>query len=399
MLSRFSALDGLLRHTQPLWQEQPFHHLRLPWWQTHPALCEALAALALPDLQALEQDEAARAALLWPLVPEASELAALCHLPRLPSTSPPPAPAHVPGRKWSQIWAFAQQLGLAAGCGPGHLLEWCAGKGHLGRLLARQGHSVVSLEWDAELCLAARQLSTGLPQQTVQQDVMAAEATGWLAGARQAVALHACGDLHRHLIRQGAAQQVASLSLAPCCYHKHAHEYYQPLSQAAQASGLPLNRRLLQLPLQETVTAGARVRRLRWQELSWRLTFDALQRDLRGENSYLPLPSFAKGLLAGELTAFIDWAAQTKGLILPAPLDLAPYQQQAEIRLAQVLRMELVLGLFRRPVELWLVLDYALYLEEQGYVVSLGEFCERPLTPRNLLLQAHRRADSEGGGR
>ncbi|MCD8547932.1 MAG: hypothetical protein LRY38_05765 [Aeromonadaceae bacterium] len=141
------------------------------------------------------------------------------------------------------------------------------------------------------------------------------------------------------------------------------------------------------------------MRRLRWQELSWRLTFDALQRDLRGENSYLPLPSFAKGLLAGELTAFIDWAAQTKGLILPAPLDLAPYQQQAEIRLAQVLRMELVLGLFRRPVELWLVLDYALYLEEQGYVVSLGEFCERPLTPRNLLLQAHRRADSEGGGR
>ena len=52
--------------------------------------------------------------------------------------------------------------------------------------------------------------------------------------------------------------------------------------------------------------------------------------------------------------------------------------------------LELVRGLFRRPLELWLVLDRALFLSERGYEVQLGEFCDSHLTPRNLLLLAQR---------
>jgi hypothetical protein len=50
----------------------------------------------------------------------------------------------------------------------------------------------------------------------------------------------------------------------------------------------------------------------------------------------------------------------------------------------------LVRGLFRRPLELWLVLDRALYLEENGYAVQVGEFCDSQLTPRNLMVLAQR---------
>jgi hypothetical protein len=46
--------------------------------------------------------------------------------------------------------------------------------------------------------------------------------------------------------------------------------------------------------------------------------------------------------------------------------------------------------LFRRPLELWLNLDRALFLAEQGYFVRLGTFCDTSLTPRNLLLLAER---------
>ncbi|MGO1269422.1 MAG: SAM-dependent methyltransferase, partial [Pseudomonas bubulae] len=59
-------------------------------------------------------------------------------------------------------------------------------------------------------------------------------------------------------------------------------------------------------------------------------------------------------------------------------------------RLAQVRNLELVRGLFRRPLELWLVLDRALYLEENGYAVQVGEFCDSQLTPRNLMVLAQR---------
>ena len=39
---------------------------------------------------------------------------------------------------------------------------------------------------------------------------------------------------------------------------------------------------------------------------------------------------------------------------------------------------------------MWLVLDRALFLQEHGYDVRMGVFCDYPLTPRNLLLLAER---------
>ena len=33
-----------------------------------------------------------------------------------------------------------------------------------------------------------------------------------------------------------------------------------------------------------------------------------------------------------------------------------------------------------------------MFLEEQGYDVRLGTFCERQLTPRNLLIDAEKRS-------
>ena len=59
-------------------------------------------------------------------------------------------------------------------------------------------------------------------------------------------------------------------------------------------------------------------------------------------------------------------------------------------RLAEVRNLELLRNLFRRPLELWLLLDRALYLQEQGYSVKLGTFCDYRLSPRNLLLLAER---------
>jgi len=78
-----------------------------------------------------------------------------------------------------------------------------------------------------------------------------------------------------------------------------------------------------------------------------------------------------KGLSTGEQ----DWPA----------LEAHGWQRLAEVR-----NLELVRGLFRRPLELWLVLDRALFMVEQGYNVEVGSFCEPSLTPRNLMVLAER---------
>ena len=53
-------------------------------------------------------------------------------------------------------------------------------------------------------------------------------------------------------------------------------------------------------------------------------------------------------------------------------------------------RLESVRLAFRRPLELWLVCDMAVYLEQHGCRVNLGSFCTPSITPRNLLLSARR---------
>jgi len=70
--------------------------------------------------------------------------------------------------------------------------------------------------------------------------------------------------------------------------------------------------------------------------------------------------------------------------------DWATLEAHGWRRLAEVRNLELLRGLFRRPLELWLVLDRALFLREQGYKVEVGSFCETTLTPRNLMVLAER---------
>lgn len=292
----------------------------------------------------------------------------------------------VPGRKWSQIHAFADSIGG----NPGAVLEWCAGKGHLGRLLASRGAvSVCSLEWQSQLCEqgARSAQAAGVAQHFRRADVMRLTPEVF-AGADTAVALHACGDLHRQLLTLWAQRPTPSLALAPCCYHLQADDRYTPLSQRGRSSALVLQRGDLSQALQETVTTGARGVRLRNRELHWRMAFDEVQRSLRQCDEYLPLPTIPKLLLSGSFVDFVQWALARKQLAFSCALDLPAFDAQGAERARRVRRMELVAKLFRRPLELWLVLDRACYLLEAGAQVSVTAFCHYGLTPRNLLIQA-----------
>lgn len=393
---RFARLTALLAESQPLWRPLPFQHRASPWGEASSALDAALLALSDGEAARL-QDAPFDASPLAEWLPVA-ELEALSALPELEGDDralPAAWAAHVGGRKWSQIEAFLPRVAAAP---DERLVEWCAGKGHLARALSRRGETeVTALEWQAALCQDGQRLADrqGAAVRMAEQDVLAPEAGRWLSSGTHVAALHACGDLHARLIELCAAQGSA-VTLAPCCYQRTAAAHYRPLSQhgreRAAALGLTLTREELAMAVQETVTAPRHVRRRREQAGAWRLGFDLLQRQVRGVDTYLPVPSLAYGRLPEDFAAFCRWAAEQKGLTLPAGgVDWAAFEAAGERRRAEVVRRELVRHLFRRPLEVWLVLDRALRLEEAGFAVELGTFCARALTPRNLLLRAARR--------
>jgi hypothetical protein len=121
-----------------------------------------------------------------------------------------------------------------------------------------------------------------------------------------------------------------------------------------------------------------------------RLAFDLLQRQVRGVDEYLPTPSLPSAWLEKPFADYCRDLAVLKELSTIGAPDWPALEAAGCQRLAEVRNLELLRGLFRRPLELWLNLDRALFLVEQGYVVRLGSFCETALTPRNLLLLAER---------
>ncbi|KAF2392244.1 hypothetical protein FX983_00194 [Pseudomonas frederiksbergensis] len=296
----------------------------------------------------------------------------------------------VPGRKWQQIEAFASRLQFAEA--PKHWLDWCSGKGHLGRRLLQTGQQLTCLEYDPTLVLSGQALSQRHQMHAlhVEQDVLAANTASLLNAEHTPVALHACGDLHVRLLQLASAVGCKQLAVAPCCYNRISLATYEALSSAGSRSDLQLSLEDLALPMSETVTAGARVRRQRDTSMARRLAFDLLQRQLRGIDEYLPTPSLPSTWLDKSFADYCHHLAAHKELSTIGPQDWPALEAAGWQRLAEVRNLELLRGLFRRPLELWLVLDRALFLSERGYTVRLGTFCETPLTPRNFLLLAER---------
>lgn len=393
LLARFAALDAFLIEHQALWKPRPFTHLQLPWEASYPELALWLRGRSLEDAENSHNQPG------WLDAPEpfvslaamSLELSAIGELPaRALEAAGHRLNVDVPGRKWQQIEAFAGCLQFARA--PTHWLDWCSGKGHLGRRLLQIGQQLTCLEYDPALVASGQALSQRHQMHAlhVEQDVLAPGAASLLNADHTPVALHACGDLHVRLIQLASAAGCKQLAIAPCCYNRISLNTYRPLSCAAERSDLQLSLDDLALPMSETVTAGARVRRQRDTSMARRLGFDLLQRQLRGIDEYLPTPSLPSAWLDKPFSDYCRDLAALKDLSTVGTPDWAALEAAGWKRLAEVRNLELLRGLFRRPLELWLVLDRALFLIEQGYVVRLGTFCESPLTPRNFLLLAER---------
>ncbi|OOE95805.1 methyltransferase [Salinivibrio sp. AR640] len=398
---QFNQLTNLLIQHQNLWRLMPMAHTQLPWQDDGP-LCQWLATLDNTQLAALNADPDAvikKLATWWPAL---NQLPALVSVPMAQHTDielDSRLNVGVPGRKWAQIQAYLGAMPQTdkTAC----YLEWCAGKGYLGRgVAAITGKPVESVEWQSELCEQGQTFADqkALPMQFYSLDAMSEAATVVIAGCEHGLALHACGDLHVKLLQKAVATGMRALTVSPCCYHLIRGDRYQPLSAQAQEAALTLSKADLKLAVQESVTGGQRVRRQREQEVTYRLGFDEWQRDYQQSEHYLPLPALKKSQLTQGFAAFCRWGAAQKGLTFPGDFDQTHYLARGEARFLVLEKINLIKSAFRRAMELWLVLDRVLYLQQHGYRVTLTQFCERELTPRNLLIHAERTHDDHVHG-
>lgn len=387
LAQRQRALDEALAAFRPLWHAQPFREIRPAWCARWPALTAELLALGDAEQRHLADDGEAAAHFVARHIGELAGLPELARVAACPSAAmPDPGPFwswEIPGRKQEQIVAFAAS---AARSGR-PVIDWCGGKGHLGRLLALHWQvAVTTLEIDRILCADGALLAhrSSALQHFVETDVTQTESPTLPTG-RHVVALHACGHLHRQLVEQAAACGTVALDLAPCCYYRGIGDDYRPLSGKLRT---PVAADDARLAVTEAVTAAPRRLRQRDREMAWKLGFDAWRRQVGGYHDYRSFKPVPAAWMRGRFADFMALMTQREGLALPAACLLGELEERGWQRQREVMRLSIVRNAFRRPLEVWLALDLAVRLENDGYAVTLGRFCERRLTPRNLLISA-----------
>ncbi|WP_298942318.1 methyltransferase [uncultured Psychromonas sp.] len=394
----FDKIDHYLTATKQYWHYNAFILNDYPSFSGNNALINFLHSIDDNKLLSYQQNPASLYPLLKQFIPELLNISdSLFDIKSNLLNNHIDAPfwlkKGIKGRKWVQVDQFSNYI---EGTLP--ILEWCAGKGHLGRLIHYKTKNEISaVEWNDELCNQGLQLAQ---QQSISQpffvsNVLLGEASQLLSKKQHVVALHACGDLHVHLINGVKKALTEKVTISPCCYHLTEHDNYQAVSsyalqQSQLLSSITLSKQDLKLAVAQQSTSGERQTQLNDQEVWWRLSFDCLQKELLQTEAYLTVPSFPKTLLSNNFRDFAEWVTAYKQLDIELPTDLSVYLAQGQVRFNRLRRSELVSQFFRRPLELWLIYDRALSLQEAGYQVKISRFCDANITPRNLLIQASR---------
>lgn len=386
---RREALDAWLANWAWLWRSQPFKESRPGWCERVPELAHALLQLDDGRLAHLAANADALTALLASHVPALRDLTEWVALPaattEIPLDCGPRLRMGIPGRKRAQIEALA----AAVNATDFPLLEWCGGKGHLGRLLAACWNTpTTTLERDAALCAQGTHLAAHgrVTQRFLLADALSGPALEAARG-HHVVALHACGELHRVLLRQAALLPIPALDIVPCCYHHLSATTYVSF---CTENKLTLSRDDLRLAVTDTATSGQRVIRRRDQDMAWKLGFNLLRTELSGAQDYQPILPVPPRWLEYGFENYCHRLAKREGVTLPARIDWTNIERAAWKRQAQVMRLSLVRHGFRRAVEMWLAIDMACHLAGHGFEVQISTFCDWRTTPRNILLSARR---------
>lgn len=392
---QLGELGGWLEAHRPLWSERPFIGLPLSWEADEPDMASSLRDLSNPVIEAYESRpwDLPHMPLAYRTLSQRSRAwATLPPLPAATTAAPGPRPRRVPERKWQQIEHFVQVTLHHRQAAVRRWLDWCGGKGHLGRSLASvSGLPMVCVERGAALCEdgQALALSAGVNARFVQADVLDADLDAELGPNVGVVALHACGRLHQELIEGVIATRAPLLALAPCCYHRFLSGEVEPMSAAGREAKLELEAKHLRLVGLNEVVATPRRQRLRRTEQAYRLGLDLLLRNLTGEDSYRPLGPAPRAWFDGPFESFCRSMAEREGLDLSGG-DLERAETEGWDRLSITRALGMVRGLFRGPIEAWLLLDRAQRLRELGWHVHLGTFCPPAVTPRNGMILAWR---------
>lgn len=271
------------------------------------------------------------------------------------------------------------------------------GIGHLAQSLANHYQlNTTSLDMDPVMQQTGRerQLDNRVEYIQVKVDVQNAKFKRILTKDSMTLGLHTCGPLANHQIIASCAGKIKGLISFGCCYEKLQHDpENQNISQAAKDLKQPITFNYFALTLATRAHRKMDVKNyeLKLKVKYFRYAIHILLHDEYGKKELISLGNSSPKLYDESFGSYV--IEQFRRINLPLrhnKEELDAYFAAPELQdlIWKMLVAGLIRNVFGRLMELYILLDRALYLEEHGYNVQLLEFFDEPISPRNLGIVA-----------
>lgn len=262
------------------------------------------------------------------------------------------------------------------------------------------GLKVTSLDMDPELQrtgLTRHEKNARNPENKVQYlnikvDSKELKFTELLKPNIATVGLHTCGPLAIDQVRATANARSNGIINFGCCYNRLSDDDQNLSSFAKSLTYAPvMNKFALTLAARAHRKMDEKDYHLKQRVKFYRYAIHILLHDLYGHKKLMTLGNSNPKLYDEKFSVYV--VEQFKRINLeskqtPEEIDSFFESQRIQVLVWNMITAGLIRNAFGRLLELYLQLDRALYLEEQGYKTSLFQFFDEEKSPRNLGIVA-----------
>lgn len=202
------------------------------------------------------------------------------------------------------------------------------------------------------------------------------------------VGLHSCGTLSVEVLRQAVEKKIAHVYNVGCCYH-HLGDRYN-LSKIAQNQGLQFSKEAFHLAAHSYHIMTESDWQQRLKVKGFRYALHLFLHD-RFDLSFTAVGNAKSADYEGAFSAYAKKYHTGQELYSVSEDELDQFYVNECVQ--NKIRIQIVADIIReqlgRLIEMYLVVDRAMYLEENGYQVEFIENFDRKISPRNLSIIGH----------
>jgi hypothetical protein len=207
------------------------------------------------------------------------------------------------------------------------------------------------------------------------------------------IGLHTCGRLALDIIRTSSKKRVPTLVNIGCCYHKlDSSGDFQNISSFAKANDpLWLNKFALTLSCRAHKKLTEKDYDLKQKVKFYRYAIHILMHDHYDSKELVTLGNSSPKLYDESFGTYVYEQFERINLEPKHSIEeLNTFFKQEELKLTieRMLSAGIIRNALGRLLEIYLLLDRAIYLEEEGYKVLVEELFDEEISPRNIGITA-----------